>query len=65
MKDPEVIRALGGHKAVAHAIGVSIENALHFMRRGIPYRHRTKIKALAKSKRLKLPADFLENQRKA
>lgn len=62
MKDGEIIKALGGYKAVARAIGVTEENALHFERRVIPWKHRPAIKALAKRKRLKLPPEFLEKR---
>ena len=65
MKDAQVIEALGGHHTVARALGMSPENALHFIKRGIPWRHRPAVKALARRKRVKLPPDFLEVQRGA
>ncbi len=63
MNDSEVIKALGGYQAVAAALGISKENALHFERRAIPWKFRLKVKSLAQRKRVKLPPDFLETQR--
>ena len=64
MNDGDIIKALGGYKAVAALLGVSAENALHMERRQIPWKYRTKVSAIAKRKRIKLPPDFLEKQRK-
>lgn len=64
MKDAEIIEALGGHSAVARAIDVKTKIALHFATRGIPFKYRPKVKALARKKRLTLPPDFLEVQRR-
>jgi hypothetical protein len=66
MKDKAVIKLLGGHKAIKAALGLrSEQHARHFSERGIPWKHRPKIAALAKRKKVQLPSDFLENQRKA
>ena len=64
MKDGDVIKALGGYRAVAPLIGVTAENALHMERRQIPWKYRNAIKAIARRKKVKLPADFLEKQRR-
>lgn len=63
MNDGEVIEALGGYRTVATHLGITLENALHFQRRKIPWKYRPAIKAFARRKRVKLPADFLEKQR--
>ncbi len=65
MKDPEIIAALGGHHKVAEKLGVSREAALHWTKRHIPWKWRPAIKALAKQKRVPIPADFLETPRAA
>ena len=64
MKDHEVVEALGGYRAVACALDLKPEIVLHFTKRAIPWRYRHRVKALAKRKRVALPADFLENQRR-
>ncbi len=63
MTDGDVIKALGGYKAVAALLGISDENALHFERRKIPWKYRPKLKAVAQRRKIKLPPDFLEMQR--
>ena len=65
MKDGDIIKALGGYKAIAHLLGVSEENALHMERRRIPWKYRPRIWAIAKHKRVRLPKDFLEVRRPA
>jgi hypothetical protein len=65
MNDGEVIKALGGYKIVAAQLGVSDENALHFERRAIPWKYRRAVKVLATRKKIKLPDDFLDKQRRA
>lgn len=65
MTDPEVIEALGGHATVATALKVSRETALHWTKRVIPWKHRLAIQGLARRKRVKLPVDFLGEQRAA
>ncbi len=63
MKDSQVIEALGGWQVVAKKLDISDQQAVHFWRRAIPYKYRPAIKRLAKAKRIKLPADFLETRR--
>lgn len=63
MKDSEVIKACGGYKAVAPALGISEENAAHLEKRPTPWKHRGAIKALARKKRIALPKDYLEVRR--
>ena len=65
MKDHEIVEALGGPPAIFAATGISLDAARKFITRGIPWKHRPKIAALAKRKKVSLPPDFLENQRKA
>jgi len=62
MKDSKVIEALGGHQVVAAKLGLSKQQGVHFWRRGIPWKYRPIIKRLAKAKRIKLPANFLEER---
>ncbi len=65
MTDQEVIKALGGPNCLHIALGIKIDAARKIATRGIPWKHRPAVKALAKRKRVQLPPDFLENQRKA
>lgn len=59
MKDAEIITALGGTAKVAEALGVALNTTSNWKGRGIPWQMRPKVKALARRKRLALPADFL------
>lgn len=63
MKDGDLIKALGGYRAVARLLGITDANALHFERRVIPWKYRPKLKAAAQRRKIKLPPDFLETQR--
>ena len=65
--DAHVIAMIGGHIVVAEYCGVSRENARHWAagRTPIPWKHRKAVHALAKEKRVRLPADFLHERRAA
>lgn len=63
MKDSEIIKAVGGYKIVAPALGISAENAAHLEKRQTPWKYRPAIKALARRKKVELPSDYLEVRR--
>ena len=60
MKD--LIKALGGVTAVAQALGVSVSRVSNWGLRGVPWRYRPAIADMAKAKRVKLPAEFLQSE---
>lgn len=65
MTDEQVVEALGGPPKIATALSIGLDAARKFGKRGIPWKYRSAIKRLAQSKKIKLPADFLETQRVA
>ncbi len=65
MTDEQVVTALGGPPGLAPILGVSLDAARKFAKRGIPWKYRAKIRRLAQSRKIKLPPDFLDTQRAA
>lgn len=55
----ELILALGGTKAVAEQIRQPRSAVSNWQKRGVPWRWRPAIAAMARRKRIKLPAEFL------
>lgn len=54
-----IIGGLGGTSTVAKSLGLKLPAVSNWLHRGIPWRWRYQIAAMAKAKRVKLPADFL------
>jgi hypothetical protein len=66
LSDKAVIDRLGGIAAVASALKYSTDYAVKkWYQRGIPWKHRAKVKQLAAQKRKRLPADFVVERRAA
>jgi len=55
----ELIKALGGAAVVAEEQGVTRQAATNWMSRGVPWRYRLALAKKAKSKKVRLPPDFL------
>lgn len=56
----DLIKALGGAKAVSEQIQQPRSVVSNWMKRGVPWRWRNEIAALAKVKRVDLPNGFLD-----
>ena len=59
MSDSDLITQLGGAKYVANRLGTEETAVCNWRHRGVPWRHRAAVAALAKEQRVKLPGDFL------
>lgn len=64
--DREVIAELGGVAAVADALDCKRDAVKKWVQkdRAIPWKMRSKVKALADKRRKRLPADFLDTRRR-
>ncbi len=65
MTDKQVVAALGGPPGIAPKLGISLDAARKFAKRGIPWKYRSAIRRLAQARKVKLPSDFLDTQRAA
>lgn len=65
MTDAQIVAALGGPAALMEPLSIKLDAARKFTLRGIPWKYRPAVQRLAKTKKIKLPDDFLENQRVA
>jgi len=61
--DKEILREIGV-KALVSA-GISEDRVKQWRKRGIPWRERVKVAALASRKRVWIPPDFLQERRAA
>lgn len=59
MTDAELIEALGDTGAVAKQLGLSQQQVSNWKRRGISWRYRPTIAALARRRKLAVPSDFV------
>lgn len=64
LTDAELIAQLGGISATAKELGLDPGNVKKWPKRGIPWKDRVKVQALAIEKGVELPGDFLETQRR-
>jgi hypothetical protein len=65
LSDKEIISRLGGPSALAKELPYSEHAIAGWMKsgRGIPWKARAQVRDAAKKRRLRLPADFLMQQR--
>ena len=59
MSEPDFITQLGGPKYVGNRVGAEETAVCNWRIRGVPWRHRVAVAALAKEQGIKLPDDFL------
>lgn len=59
MSETDLITQLGGAKYIADRLGAEANAVCNWRHRGIPWRHRTAIAALAEEQGVELPDDFL------
>jgi hypothetical protein len=60
MEHKKLIDELGGSTAVSRDLGAETPQVVsNWRRRGVPWRWRVKVAALAKKKRVKVPAGFM------
>lgn len=59
MTDAEIIVALGDTGAVAKELGLSDSRVSNWKTRGIPWRYRGTVSALAKRRRIAIPDNFM------
>ena len=62
MTDAEIINALGGCASLGREFGRNTKSVHNWKSRGIPWRWRAPVVALAKRKGVKLPGDFLTRE---
>ena len=65
MTDYQIVEALGGAIKVAQALGINTEIVRKFKARGIAWKYRPAVLALARRRKVRVPSDFLETQRAA
>lgn len=61
----DLIHELGGVTLIAKTLGVRTNVVSNWLIRGIPWKYRPAVAAIAKKKGIKIPADFLESRRVA
>lgn len=64
-EETNIIERLGGYKKVAELIGQNETTVANWRARGVPWKWRPRIAALAKQKRVAIPADFLSPEASA
>ena len=62
MNDAMIINLLGGGTHLANKLKLSTSGVHNWKSRGIPWRWRAPVAALAKKQGLKLPGDFLTRE---
>ena len=59
MHEPDLITQLGGPKYVGERVGAEETAVCNWRTRGVAWKHRVAVAALAKEKGVKLPENFL------